>query len=154
MISQAWIRSVLATFALLVAGGLPAAAMAGEFVVVGQSGNSYAGAPAEARLLLARLFLKQLTAWPDGTPAKVFAAPAASPTMTAFRDKVLKMDQAALALHWQTLKQKTGETPPPEIASARITARLVGQARGAIGIIKKSDFEADKTGLKIVLEID
>lgn len=151
---QLWIRTGLAALVLMVATLLPVGAQAGEFVVVGQAGNPYAGTPAEARQLVARLFLKQLTAWPDGSPAKVFAAPAASPAMAAFREKVLKMDQAALALHWQTLKQKTGETAPAEMASVKIMARLVAQARGAIGIMRKSEFEADKTGLKMLLEID
>lgn len=152
--SQQWIRTGFAALVLMAATLLPAGAHAGEFVVVGQAGNPYSGSPTEARQLVTRLFLKQLTAWPDGSPAKVFAAPAASPAMAAFRDKVLKMDQAALSLHWQTLKQKTGETAPAEMASARIMARLVAQARGNVGIMRKSDFEADKTGLKVLLEID
>lgn len=147
-------RISLAALVLAAVALFSTQATAGEFVVVGQAGNAWSGSPTEARQLVSRLFLKQLTAWPDGAPAKVFAAPAAAPAMAAFRDKVLKMDQAALALHWQTLKQKTGETAPAEVASARIMSRLVAQARGNLGIMKKSDFEADKTGMKVVLEID
>lgn len=154
MRNSLWFRAPLAVFVLAAATLLPVSSRAGEYVVVGQVGNSYAGAPDATRQLLARLFLKQLTAWPNGAAAKVYAAPSGSPEMTAFRDKVLTMNEAALASHWLTLKQKTGETPPREVGSSSIMGKLIAQAPGAIGIMKKADFAAAPGNLKVLLEID
>lgn len=140
---------------LLAASALfPSLGFAGNFVVVGQAANPYSGSPDATRQLVARLFLKQLTAWPNGAAAKVYAAPSGSAEMSAFRDKVLTMNEGALASHWLTLKQKTGETPPREVGSSNIMGKLIAQSPGALGIMKKSDFDAGTSGLKVLLEID
>jgi len=149
-----WFRIPLAAIVIVAATMISAIGHAGELVVVGQAGNSYSGAPDATRQLLARLFLKQLTAWPNGSAAKVYAAPSGSPEMSAFRDKVLMMNEGALASHWLTLKQKTGETPPREVGSSNIMGKLIAQSPGAFGIMKKSDFAAAPGNLKVLLEID
>ena len=153
MCIHSWIRSITAAMALLFAVALPGVAQAGDYVVIGHHANPYQGSVEGTRQLLARLFLKQLTAWPDGTAVKIYAAPGSTPEMVAFRDKVLGMNEGELASHWLALKQKTGGTPPRDVASSSVMGKLVAGSPGAFGIMKKADALAAKN-LRVLLEID
>lgn len=129
-------------------------AAAGEFAVVVNSNNAFNDAPQATRSLVGRLYLKQLTAWPDGSPAKVLAAPASSPTMAGFREHVLEMNEAELAGYWLSVKQKTGETPPREVASANIMVKLLAQNPGSIGVMSRAEAATAGDGVRILFEFD
>lgn len=134
--------------------GAPLPANAGEFVVVVNAANPANPADAGNRETISRLFLKQLGQWPHGEAARPFAGKSSAPEMAAFREKVLGMSEAALATHWLSVKQKTGETPPREVPSARVMLKLIGQYPGAFGIIKAADFDGSDGKTKLLFEFD
>lgn len=128
--------------------------LAGDFAVVINAQNTYSGDAATTQSLLKRLYLKQLTAWPDKAAASVYAAPDDSPEMQAFRSQVLGMTEAELADYWLGLKQKTGETPPRDMKSGTTLFKLIGKYPGAYGIVAKDALGSNPDGVKVLLEFD
>lgn len=144
------IRFVRAAFLLagLMAPGLSSG---GEFAVVVNASVKQAG-DAAAQELVGRLYLKQLAQWPDGTAARVFAGKPDAPEMAAFRAKVLKMNESALAAHWLSVKQKTGETPPREVAAGNLLLKLVAQYPGALGIVPVAQYDGADGKTRVLFE--
>jgi len=147
------IRLIFLAAALLLSGLVPLA-NAADFAVVVNAKNTYAGSPSEVKVLVARLYLKQITSWPDGSQSKVFAAPDDSAQMAAFRERILGMSQPELVGHWLSVKQRTGETPPRAMAANTVLMKLISQYPGSMSVMLRSDAEqASVDGkLKILLE--
>lgn len=129
----------------------PTALLAGEYSVIVNAENTFSGTEEQLRNQLKRIFLKFQTSWPDKTDAKVYASPAGSPQMSAFQKSVLGMSQAELASHWLSAKQKSGETPPREVKSARIMSKLVGKYTGAFGVVDSASVDADAKNIKVIM---
>ncbi len=133
---------------MLAAGGSPAAAA--EYAVIVNAANPDAGKGEALREVVKRLFLKEQTTWPSGTPAQPLARPADSPAQKAFVAKVLGMDQATLDQHWLRLKQTKGETPPREVGSALILTRLVSKYEGAFSVVSAEEAAALPEGVAVL----
>lgn len=134
---------------LLAAAGAEQAAAA-EYAVIVNAANPDAGKGEALREVVKRLFLKEQTTWPSGTPAQPLARPADSAAQQAFVAKVLGMDQAALDQHWLRLKQTKGETPPREVGSALILTRLVSKYEGAFSVVTADEAAGLPEGVAVL----
>lgn len=114
--------------------GEPAPQRARHAVVV-HVDNDFAGSGDDAIAIVKKLFLKELTRWPDGSEAKAYARPANSDPQVRFREKVLGMTEADLARHWLKMKSMNGATPPKEVASDRLVLKFVAKHPTAFGIV-------------------
>lgn len=146
--------SCLAVLMGLCLGVSPAALLAGDYAVVVNAQNSFSGDTETVQNLLKRMYLKQLTVWPDKTSASVYGAPSDSPEMQAFRSQILGMTEAELADYWLGLKQKTGETPPREMKAGTTLFKLIEKYPGAYGIVAKETLGSNPDGVKLLLELD
>ena len=86
-----------------------------------------------------KLFLKQMTKWPDGTAAKPYGRKAGRPEQSAFVKDVLGMGDAELARHWLKMRNMNGTTPPKGVRSDRMILKYVEKHGGAFGIVKLSE---------------
>jgi len=110
-----------------------------HYAVLVHPDNTVSDQPEAIRGLLTKIFLKEIKQWPGGLEATPFAWPDDTPEATAFRTKVLKMSQSALASHWIQIKQKNGATPPSEIKRASQGPRLLERYKGAFVVLRKQD---------------
>ncbi len=129
----------------------PSMILAGEYSVIVNTANTFSGSEEQLRNQLKRMFLKFQTVWPDDTDARIYASPADSPQMSAFQKSVLGMSQAEVASHWLSAKQRSGETPPREVKSARIMSKLVGKYPGAFGIVDSESVDAGAKNIKVIM---
>lgn len=89
-----------------------------------------------ARAVVKKLFLRELTQWPDGVDARPYAREDRSAEQAAFVAHVLGMNDAELARHWLRLKNMNGTTPPKEVDSDRLVLKYVARTDGAFGIVR------------------
>jgi len=135
-------KIITAVFVTLMCASSPG--FAAEYAIVVHSANNYSASDGEARQLVKRLYLKEITDWPSSGEAVRFYTPGSSdPAMSAFVDKVLGMTEASVASHWLNVKQQTGETPPREVPSARMLQKLVERYEGALGVVPADAVSGD-----------
>jgi hypothetical protein len=104
-----------------------------------------------AKSTVKKLFLKELTQWPDGAEAKPYAREANAAEHGAFLERVLGMSEAELARHWLKMKNMNGTTPPKDVDSDRMILKYIAKADGAFGIVKL-DAAKGAEGVKILFE--
>jgi len=104
-------------------------------------------ATAIARNEAARLFLKKITEWPDGTPVAVVDQVRTAPVRAAFSRDVHKKEVDAVVAYWATLVYSARETPPPIKRSDAEVLEFVRQTPGALGYVS---VEARLDGVKVV----
>jgi ABC-type phosphate transport system substrate-binding protein len=95
----------------------------------------------------ARLFLKKVTAWPDGRPVAVIDQERASPQRQAFSQDVHQKDADAIAAYWQTAVFSGRDVPPPIGKSDAEVLAFVRANPGAIGYVSAT---ADVQGAKVL----
>ena len=100
-----------------------------------------------ARADAARLFLKKVTTWPDGTPVAVVDQMRTAPVRAAFTRDVHKKDVDALVAYWATLVYSAREMPPPVKRSDDEVLEFVRQTPGAVGYVSA---DAATSGVKVV----
>lgn len=101
------------------------------YVLVVNAKNATTEAADATRSVVKRLFLKDLTQWPDGTEAKPYRRPDGSNEQRAFLAAVLAMNDAELARHWLRIKNQDGTTPPKEVDTDRMALKCVARYPGA-----------------------
>ena len=148
---------VLSTIAAIAGLGLVAGSNAstnriadGAYAVVVNNANSLSGDDASMMKTVKKIFLKDQTAWPGGVDSKPFDRPADSEAHNSFRDQVLGMSEAELSEHWIKLKQKTGDTPPREVASEAMLIKFVQKYEGAMGVVSSAKATAAGDKVKIL----
>lgn len=104
-----------------------------------------------AKATVKKLFLKDLTQWPDGTEAKPYSRESTSAEQAAFLKGVLGMTDAELARHWLKVKNMNGTTPPKDVDSDRMVLKYVAKAEGAFGVVKV-DAAKGAEGVKVLFE--
>jgi ABC-type phosphate transport system substrate-binding protein len=104
-----------------------------------------------ARTIVKKLFLKDLSEWPDGTEAKAYGRESKSEAQVAFRQEVLGMTEAELTRHWLKLKSMNGATPPKEVDSDRMVLKYVAKNPNAFGVVSLDAAKA-AAGVKVLLE--
>ena len=105
----------------------------------------------EAKALIKKLFLRELTQWPGGVEAKPYAREAAAAEQVAFLKDVLGMTDAELARHWLKVKNTNGTTPPKDVDSERMLLKHIAKSDGAFGVVK-IDAAKGAEGVKILFE--
>lgn len=120
-----------------------------RFAVVIHAGNELTVSGDEARALIKRLFLKELTRWPDGSEARIYARVAESAPQAAFRRQLLAMSEAELARHWLKQKSMNGTTPPKEVDSDRLVLKYVAKYQNAVGVVELASLK-DVPGVKVL----
>lgn len=122
------------------------------YVVVVNSKNAVTETGDAAKAVIKKLFLKDLTQWPDGTEAKPYRRPDGSDVQVAFLKQILAMTDAELARHWLRIKNQDGTTPPKEVESDRMVLKYVARYEGAFGVVPK-DAVKDVEGVRVLLEL-
>ncbi|MCA8949835.1 MAG: hypothetical protein KDE27_10060 [Planctomycetes bacterium] len=112
-----------------------------RYVVVVSKANPIHLPAAELRATVKKLYLKTLTQWPGGVPARPYARDATSPAQLAFEREVLGMTDAELARHWLRLKNMQGTTPPRRVSSDRLALKHITRADGAFTILAADEAE-------------
>ena len=122
-----------------------------RYAVVIHADNKLAAVGDEAKTLIKRLFLKDLTRWPDGSEARVYARSGDSAPQQSFRRQLLAMSEAELARHWLKQKSTNGSTPPKEVESDRLVLKYVAKYPNALGVVELASLK-DVTGVKVLFE--
>jgi ABC-type phosphate transport system substrate-binding protein len=104
-------------------------------------------APALARKLVADMFLKKTTRWPDGTPVAPVDLRFGSSVRERFSQQVLLRSAFAVRNYWQQRIFTGRGVPPPELDSDEAVVRYVQSRRGAVGYVSES---AATSGVKVV----
>lgn len=134
------IITVFATLALFVA--TPAAAQDVKIIV--NSANSTADLPGD---VVAKLFLKQTTKFPNGTAAQPVDQAKGSAVRATFSKSVLGCGVSAVESYWQQQIFSGKDVPPPTKASDDEVVAYVKANAGAIGYVSAG---ASTAGVKVV----
>ncbi|MFO1076903.1 MAG: hypothetical protein U1E73_04155 [Planctomycetota bacterium] len=121
------------------------------YVLVVNAKNAVTETGDAAKAVVKKLFLKDLTQWPDGTEAKPYRRPDGTSIQDAFLASVLGMSSSELARHWLRLKSQDGTTPPKEVDTDRMVLKYVARTEGAFGIVPK-DAVRDVEGVRVLFE--
>ena len=121
------------------------------YAVVVNTKNACKETGDKVKAIVKKLFLKQLTQWPDGTDARPYARKQGTAETTEFTKSVLGMSDAELARHWLKLKNMDGTTPPKAVGSDRMILKYVAKHEGALGVVKIEDAKECKD-VKILFE--
>ena len=129
---------------LLVAPAAPSPAGQAPYRIVVNSAN-----PANAvdRAELARLFMKKVSAWPNGTPVAAVDLPRTSSVRSAFSHDVHNKDVDSVVAYWATLVYSGREMPPPIRQTDADVLEFVRKTPGAVGYIS-TDTPTD--GVKVI----
>jgi ABC-type phosphate transport system substrate-binding protein len=130
--------------ALIAALVAPAAAGEGSYRIVVNPANP---ASAVERAELARLFMRKVSTWPDGTPAAAVDQPRTAPVRSAFSRDVHNKDVNSVVAYWATLVYAGRELPPPVRRSDEEVLEFVRQTPGAIGYVSA---DAPIDGVKVI----
>lgn len=151
-------KTLLLAIGLLLGGGAPRAHVVQEpaekpvrHAVVVHVDNALSETGEAAKAIVKKLFLKELTQWPDGTEAKAYGRADKSDAHERFRKQVLGMSEAELARHWLRVKSSNGTTPPKEVDSDRLVLKFVAKNENAFGIVELDAAKAAE-GVRVLFE--
>ena len=122
-----------------------------QYALVVNSANKCTETGEAAKAIIKKLFLKELTQWPDGLEAKPYAREGAAAEQVAFLKLVLGMSEAEVARHWLKMKNMNGTTPPKDVDSERMLLKHVAKTPGAFGIVKL-DAAKGAEGVRVLFE--
>lgn len=105
-------------------------------------------AAALARELVADIFLKKTTRWPDGSPIAAVDLRFGSAVRQRFSEQVLLRSASAVRNYWQQRIFTGRGVPPPELDSDEAVIRYVQSRRGAVGYVSES---AVTSAVKVVV---
>lgn len=104
-------------------------------------------APSLERSLVADIFLKKTTRWPDGDAIAAVDLRFGSEVRELFSERVLRRSAAAVRNYWQQRIFTGRGVPPPELDSDEAVIRYVQSRRGALGYVSE---KAATEGVKVV----
>lgn len=141
--------TVLGAFLMFAAPPLGQDKQTDTYAIIVNTGNKCAQTGATVKATIKKLFLKQMTKWPDGTAAKPYGRTQGAAEQSAFIKDVLGMGDAELARHWLKMKNMNGTTPPKGVSSDRMVIKYVEKHSGAFGVVPLAEAKA-ATGVKIL----
>ena len=118
--------------ATLLAVALPAGAEELGFVVVAHPDVAVDRLTVDE---LGRIFKKETTRWPDGTPIVPVEVGGTAPTRSMFYRATLKLVVGDVTAYWINQAMTTGSNPPKVFSSANLVMRYVSQTPGALGFV-------------------
>jgi ABC-type phosphate transport system substrate-binding protein len=130
--------------ALFAVAASAATAMAQDFKVIVNAANSTESLSAD---VAAKLFLKQSSKFPNGTPATPVDLAKGSPVRAAFSKAVLNRPVASVETYWQQQIFSGKDVPPAAKASDDEVVTFVKANPGAIGYVSAG---ASTAGVKVV----
>jgi ABC-type phosphate transport system substrate-binding protein len=139
---MALLRKTLLLLALLAATSVAAPQSSYRVVV-----NRANAATTLDRSYASRLFLKKVSAWPDGRVVAIVDQERQSPARQAFSREVHQRDADSVAAYWQTQVFAGRDVPPPIAKSDADVIAFVQANPGAIGYVSA---EADTGGVKVL----
>lgn len=131
---------------------LGATARAESYAVIVNAQNSFMADELSSKQLVKNLFLRLMESWPSGVRARPLARHSSSSEHSALLSRVLNMTEPELALHWLTLKQKNGKTPPRVVKSTRILFKLVGKDQGAFAVVEQAALTRLPSDVRVLLK--
>lgn len=99
------------------------------------------------RDLVADVFLKANTRWPDGTAARPVDQKPDTGVRKAFSERILRRSVAAVRSYWQQRIFSGRDVPPPELESDEAVVRYVHEHRGAVGYVSAT---TNAAGTKVI----
>lgn len=99
------------------------------------------------REVVADVFLKASTRWPDGATIKPVDQKADTGVRKAFSERILKRTIPAVRSYWQQRIFSGRDVPPPELESDEAVVRYVREHRGAVGYVSGA---ANPGGTKVI----
>ena len=140
---------ILAACMMVTALALSAPALADElgFVVVAHPDVAVDHLSPDA---LGRIFKKETTRWPDGTPIVPVEVGGTAPTRSSFYRATLKLVVGDVTAYWINQAMTTGNNPPKIFSSDGLVMRYVGQTPGAVGFVSP-DTPADPRVKRIAI---
>ena len=151
MLKLALLSSLLLLSAASVAQDKKKTKTAESYAVIVNTKNKCIRKGVAAKATVKKLFLKQMTKWPNGTAARPYGRKAGGSEQSAFVKSVLGMGDAELARHWLKMKNMNGITPPKGVSSDRMVLKYIEKHGGAFGIVRVSEAKKSK-GVKILYE--
>jgi len=106
-------------------------ANADDYVVLVNAANDIKETETNAKRIVKRLFLKEVTDWPNGVTSLPFGRKSSSSAGKAFAAKILQITETEWDTHWLRMKQTNGKTPPRVVGSTRVLLRQIGRKKGA-----------------------
>lgn len=143
-------RSLIAFVAFFLSAGVSAE----SYALVINADNNYSASIEDAKQEIKLLFLKQKSAWANGTTAKPLARPQDSEESKIFLSAILQMSPSEVAQYWLSMKQKTGQTPPREMESSRILLKMISASPDAFALFKQSDVTPTPPGTRVLFVIE
>jgi len=138
-------KSVVAVTAMMLAAQT---LMAQPAVVVVNQQNKVDVSKSEAKEIVARIYKKNQSNWPDGEEARPISRE--GDLQAILRDKVLDMSRSQWEQHWVTKKQRSGETPPRAVSSTRMVVRLVERDPGGITILNEQEMDRYGSNVRVL----
>lgn len=136
-------------FLLAAAPSAPQDSKVKAYAVIVNPKNKCNAKDDKAKAIIKKLFLKQMSQWPDGTTAKPYGRKDTAAEQSKFVKSVLGMGDAELVRHWIKMKNMKGTTPPKGVKSDRMLFKYVAKHAGAFGVVKVADAKKQK-GVKIL----
>jgi ABC-type phosphate transport system substrate-binding protein len=99
------------------------------------------------RATLARVFLKKIATWDDGTPVTAIDQERTAAVRGSFSRDVHKKDADAIAAYWATLVYSGRDTPPAVKRSDDEVIEFVRRNPGAVGYVSST---ATPDGVKVI----
>lgn len=87
------------------------------------------------RGLLAKIFIKKISRWDDGSLIQPIDQVATSPVREAFTDAVHKKSVSAVKSYWQRMIFSGRDVPPPEYEGDAAVLDAVRRRPGAVGYV-------------------
>lgn len=84
---------------------------------------------------LGRIFKKETTRWPDGTPILPVELGGTSPTRAQFYRTTFRLMVGDVTAYWINQAMTTGNNPPKVFSSGNLVIRYVSQTPGAVGFV-------------------
>jgi ABC-type phosphate transport system substrate-binding protein len=88
-----------------------------------------------SRALLARIFMKEIIRWGDGSRVVPVHQSSRSPIREAFAQQVLEQSLGEQQLYWRRRMARNRILPPPSKASDEEVVAFVAKTEGAIGYV-------------------
>jgi len=99
------------------------------------------------RAEVARLFLKKVSAWPDGRPVAAVDQERSSEVRKSFSETVHQKDPDAISAYWQVLVFSGREVPPKTLKSDEEVLAFVRATPGGVGYVSTA---AHADGVRVI----
>jgi len=90
---------------------------------------------------LRRIFLRQVTRWPNGSAITVFERPASSRVRREFCRKIFGKEPAEFEQYWMNLQLTRGLRPPKVLRTPTLVKRYLARVKGGIAYLYESEVD-------------